>query len=205
MVQRFIMVAMLAATLGLAGCGDGSPSANASNDAAGTGKVGVIDLDKVAKAMGWEKELQQALGAADQELGLKVAALRNSLAQTLQTERQKMGDKLTKEQEAQVQQMAAVANNQYNQAFAQAKQELQRVRDTAVRQYRDVIQPYARNVASEHGMTLVLVPLDNVVWYDSSVDITDPVVDRMLKEKPASPPIPTIRTPEPLPTTQPAP
>ena len=98
------------------------------------------------------------------------------------------GDNPSAEQRESLAQMAAAADRQLQVAIGQANQEANRQRMNLVVQYRDDVRPVAKRIAKEEGLSVVMVPLDGVLYYDPTADITAKVVDAMPAPKPATQP-----------------
>ncbi len=185
MFTRIAMVLCL--TLGvsmtLTGCGN-SVNGQAASD--NRGRVAVVDLDKVAVALGWADELKQHVTAKGQELDVKFNALREDMRTTFEAERKKAGETPTDEQKNKLNQMAMELNRRLGETQNLMQNELGQVRLAAITKYRELIRPIARQVAEQRGYSVVIVPLDNVLWYEPSSDLTDAVVDELLRNKPAT-------------------
>jgi Skp family chaperone for outer membrane proteins len=173
------------------------------------GGVAVIDIDKVAGAMGWLDEISKSIQAADTELRTQLSdALRNSLriveeakmqvaaAARLTSEQTKLltnakDDRelallpLTKEQRGQLTEAVNKANLVWRTAHNNYQQTLQNRRASLIQSYREKIRPTARRVAAARGMNVVLISSDNLLCFDSqSSDITDEVINELQKAFP---------------------
>jgi|YelNatPaOPRAMG01_1025707.scaffolds.fasta_scaffold21942_5 Skp family chaperone for outer membrane proteins len=196
-MKKLIGVVMIPFLLGLAACQKpGSASAN--------GGAAIIDLDRVASALGWLDEINQSLQASD-------AGLRAQLEQALQTARQPIEDakkevaaeaKLSAEQIAKLNsitdardlaqlpltqaqrdrlvQVVERANAVWQNALNSYQQLVQQRRLSLIKSYRDRVRPVAMRIAAQRGMNVVLITADNVLGYDPEADITDKVIEAML-------------------------
>lgn len=200
-------------TLTSTGCEGGSaPSTSAPPTPSPPGRVAVLDLDRVAKAMGWQEEMERTLRAHEQEVNLRLATLRDSLQSAFAQEQQAVGPNPTPEQRQRLDQKAAQANEQLRQAVLQAQQEIAQTRINLVLKYRDEVRPVARRIADEQGFDLVMLTVEQVLWFDPQVDITDRVIDELHRIKAGSTPPtsssnppanPAPQTSPPTPSTQP--
>jgi hypothetical protein len=199
MLRTLLLVLVLSAFY-LVGCNDRSavpPSA---------GSVAVVDLEKVAKSMGWETDIDRSLSQARGELqrqieqvmsahALAIAEKRAALATEakLNAEQIKLLESaqnvqeleslpLSKEQRQRL--VAAVAQSQLEIQMAQRRSEelFQGHRVRLIKGYRDRLRPVAGRVAAAQGMTVVLtVPADGVLHTDAKADITDRVIEELQK------------------------
>ena len=173
------------------------------------GGVAIIDVDKVATAMGWLDEISKSIQVADTELRTQLGdVLRNSLRSvedaktqvaanarlTLEQtriltnakdERDLMSLPLTKEQRDRLLDTVNKANTAWRTALNSYQQVLQNRRAGLIQQYREKIRPTARRVAAARGMNVVLITSDNVLCFDSqSAEITEDVIEELHKVLP---------------------
>jgi Skp family chaperone for outer membrane proteins len=167
--------------------------------------------------MGWLEELNKNLQAADGELrGQLDQVLRGNLKSIEDVKKAVAEDaKLTPEQikvlngiqdmrdlsqlplgkEQKDKLIGAVnqANTNWQQALNGYQQALQQRRAALIIGYRERIRPYVRRVAAERGVTVVFTTSDNVVYVDpAAADLTEAVIDQLLKSPPeVRPPSPT--------------
>lgn len=174
--------------------------------AGSVGGVAVIDIDKVAGAMGWLDEISKNIQAADAELRTQLSdVLRNSLrsvedaktqiavAARLSLEQTRIltnakEDRelallpLTKEQRERLLETVNKANLSWRTALNNHQQALQGRRASLIQNYRERIRPTARRVAAGRGMNIVLITSDNLLCFDpQSSDITDEVIEELQK------------------------
>ena len=188
------------------------------------GGSGVIDLDRVASTMGWLDELNKNLQAADGELrgqldqvlrgnlksiedvkkavaeDAKLTADQLKLLNSIQDMRDLSQLPLSKEQKDKLASVVNQANANWQQALNGYQQALQQRRAALIIGYRERIRPYVRRVATERGVTVVFTTSDNLVYVDpQAADLTEAVIDQLLKSPPE------VRTTAPAPTPAPAP
>jgi len=234
-----------AAILPLSGCDKANGGGGGGNSTAGANKsaVGIIDYDRVFQDVGWKGELERSLSVTQQEYKValdsfmrdieravadkkKEIAVNGKLnaAQTDQLNKNEKLDQLKLTPELQQQLFATLQNraNYINQANQYATAMLRQRRDQLVGTYKQALNPVIRRVADANGVTVVLIPLENVAYYNgNSADITSKVVDECQKSPPphnvpepqklsfpkvesiAAPPAPTT-APAVMPTTLPA-
>jgi hypothetical protein len=65
-------------------------------------------------------------------------------------------------------------NGRTNKLIAKARQ--QEIRNELIRQFRNEIRPVAERIAKQRGATMVLLPTDQLLWFDRVTDITDELI-----------------------------
>lgn len=222
-VNKLFCSGLLVSVLALSGCQKmGTTNSN----------VAVIDLDKIATAMGWLDDMQKNLQNADAELrGQLDAVLRNSIKTIDDAKKQVSTDaKLTPDQ---IKTLNAVkdlrelealplsekeratltttlqqANATWQQALNSYQQLLQSRRTQLIMSYREKTRPVARRVATARGMSMVFTFSDNLLYFDpKTVDITNEVIDDLQKSGEGKMPAAVARpaAPASTPATTPAP
>ncbi|NJL31126.1 MAG: OmpH family outer membrane protein [Phycisphaerales bacterium] len=175
-----------------------------------TGRLGLLDLDKVAQKMEWFEQLQRQVMVVEQQLRVSYDGLRHQMDTMLRDEQRQMGDKLTQEQQDRLGAMRLVAERKMQDAQTQMQAETARARQQVIMKYRELIRPVAVSIAQKHGVSLLMLPGENIFWNEAALDITDHVVEELkrtgvqlnltLSETAASTPAPA-----PLPATTPVP
>ncbi|MDP6435961.1 MAG: OmpH family outer membrane protein [Gammaproteobacteria bacterium] len=138
--------------------------------------VAVIDLAAVAKATGQEEEIRIQAEEARNELTKQLQQLAVSLEEQLKAERDKIGINPTEADAQRLQTLSIQAQQQINSAQAQAQAQASLLEQQLVNDYRDKVEPLAKDVASKLGASIVVTADANVVWFDPAVDITDEVI-----------------------------
>ena len=192
---------------------DGSASSSSSSDSDGGGSggggggVAVVDLDKVAKEMGWTEQIEKSLQAAGKSLNQQLADRAEQLREAINAKKTELAEDagLSEEQATQLMEMQDLrqleqlplsgeqrkqlidainaANQDIQQAQALANQLMNNRRREVFSGYRDAMKPAARRVANARGVSAVLVggPNENLLYYASEADITEAVVDELEK------------------------
>jgi Skp family chaperone for outer membrane proteins len=192
--------------LGLVGMGLGcNKDSGTVSKSAGGSSIGVVDPDRVFRAMGWGDEVQKNVNAAENELRRQVEAhlapMRAAFEQkkagifsdakltkeqidaintkpTTRAEMEKMG--LTPKQIEDLFQGGAVWQSEVRSANAAAQQVSSQRNAGIQNNYRDTVAPVIRRVASNNGRTVIFTPAQ-LAYFDPSVDLTDKVVDEIQK------------------------
>ncbi|HJP05035.1 MAG: OmpH family outer membrane protein [Gammaproteobacteria bacterium] len=138
--------------------------------------VAVLDLAAVAKATGQEDEIRIQAEEARNELTKQLQQLAASLEEQLKAERDKIGINPSETDAQRLQGLSIQAQQQINAAQAQAQAQASLLEQQLVNDYRDKVEPLAKDIASELGVSIVVTADANVVWFDPAVDITDEVI-----------------------------
>lgn len=199
--MRLIMrngVLVLLSALLVSGCGK----------PAGSGGVAVVDLDKVAGAMGWLDEISKDLQAADAQLRTQLGEVMKRSQQTVEAAKTKVAAEarlsaeqtralmtvkedrelaalpLTRQQREALQAAVTQANTAWRAALNESQQVSQRQRMGLVHAYRERVRPIAMQAAATRGLNVVLTVSDNLLGYEPSCDISDQVVAELKKLPP---------------------
>lgn len=168
----------------------------------GSGGVAIIDLDKVATAMGWLDEITKDLQSADAELRAQLSTvLQNTVGSIEQAKKQVAVEArltpeqikiltdakdtqalgalpLTKEQRDKLAEAVNQANIAWRTSVNNFQQALQGRRANLIQGCREKIRPAARRVAAARSMSVVFVTSENVLYFDpQTADITEKVID----------------------------
>jgi Skp family chaperone for outer membrane proteins len=177
--------------------------------------VAVIDLDKIATAMGWLNELSKDLQSADAQLKSQLDdILKASLKSIDDVKKQVAVDAkltpeqvkvlgtvkdardldqlpLTTEQKDKLGEAVGRANAKWQQAMNSYQQTLQSQRTALIAKYRETIRPVAKRVANAKGFGVVFVASDNLLCVDSeTADITGAVIEELQKMHVDAKPVP---------------
>lgn len=172
LLGRLTLVAMTAAALTLAGC-------ERSSSGAGTGsglKPTVVDLDAVAKAVGEDERIKQALRSYTEQLNEQLTAAGENMKEEIRLAQQEYEQDPTEENERAVQLRQARAQRNVQANKLRAQQAINRRRQQLVADFRRRLEPAVERVAEEEGAAVVAVANDNVIWFDEAADITDEVI-----------------------------
>jgi len=149
----------------------------------------VVDLNAVAKALGYDMAMDVQMQAAADELNDQLATIASNLQAQLdekrgeleqaQQEKKKKKKQQLAEEEAKLSQLTQLARQQLAQSQQLAQQKAQLYKQGLVQQFRQQIAETASVVASEQGATLLLAANANLLWFENKQDITGEVIDRM--------------------------
>lgn len=168
--------------MGLTGCFDGEEEA--ARQATPGSTVAVIDLDEVAKRLGRDKAMEEALNARQEKLNENLVTMQEGLRDQLTKRQEALADNASEEDQQQLMQLQQEAGNRVSAAIENAQLKLQEERKKMVADFRAEIQPHARQAAKELGAQIIVTKNDNVLFHhEPEVNITDAVVSRMIKDR----------------------
>jgi len=172
---------LLAATTGCERFHGGNNTA--AGDAA-QGNVAIIDLDVIARQLGYDNQMAGAIGQQKASLEKQLGVIKASFEQDLAKTKDQLGANPSQEQNQQLVQSQRAAAARFNQEQRKASQLLNRYSAQLIGQFRDTVKTTARQVAAERGLSIILTKNEGVVFdYDMAVDITDAVAQRMRAEQ----------------------
>lgn len=152
-------------------------------------RVAVIDLERVAEETGLQTQINTQLEELRLNLQNELTKVQGGLTAQLTEKQESFGEKPTEEQQQELTALFNAAKQQLNSAQLEAQTALQRQRSNLVGQLYEAVRPYAKKLADERGVDMVLRRQDLLIFdYDPSLDITDEVIDALIaaRAKPLS-------------------
>lgn len=146
------------------------------------GRVAIIDLDKIAKAVGKDTEISEEIRRGEQERLEQIKKMREDLTEQVDSLRAQISEDASEKQRRRVAQAMVNANRQMSDAVNYSKQATQRARIQLIGQFRRIVEPLARQVAKERGMSIVMVKQPGIIFYDPETDISNSVIDALLSQ-----------------------
>jgi Skp family chaperone for outer membrane proteins len=193
-----LCVALAAGAMLLAGCGfqPGGQTASAK------GGLAVIDLDQVAKSVGRTQEINESWKVRKSALDQQLQAAQKSFKEQIEAKEAEFGDQPTDEQKQTIAAYKQQANAKLLEAGRKAQANLEQYRNQMVASFRDEVRPFAKQVASEKGLSVVIPRNEGfLLSIDEGVDITNDVILSFQSKKPAAAPTaaakPAAITPKP--------
>jgi Skp family chaperone for outer membrane proteins len=207
--------ASLICALALIGCNKPDESAVAARSASSP-PIGVVDLDRVGRAMGWQDEAQKNLQATEAELKRVIESRLHAVQNTFEQKKKDIGnannltaaqitalndakDKsdlvklgLTDKQIDDLIQASNAVQSEAAQSNAAFQQFMQQRRLEIQSAYRQAISPAVRRVAVANGRTAVFEPLPGLIYSDPANDLTDKVIDDLQKSAPIKVALPEV-------------
>jgi Skp family chaperone for outer membrane proteins len=179
-----LFVAWTAGAMLLAGCGfqPGSQTASAPK-----GGMAVIDLDEVAKTIGRTQEINDSWQVRKRALDQALQQAQTKFRDEITAKKQEFGEQPTDEQQQTLIALEREANNRLLQAGRKAQADLEGFRNQMVAQFRAEIRPFAKQVATEKGLSIVIPRNEGfLLSVDPGVDITSDVISAYQFKKPAA-------------------
>ncbi len=181
------------------GCGF-QPGGSQTASSVGGG-LAVIDLDQVAKEIGRNTEINDSWQVRKNALDQALLKLQNNFNEQIQAKKAEFGETPTDEQKQHLANMQRDGQNKLVQAGRKAQADLEQYRQQMVARFRDEVRPYAKKVAADKGLAIVIPKNEGfLLSIDPAVDITNDVIAAYTIQKPA----PTAAAPQPA-ITPPAP
>ncbi len=182
---RMITVVFLL-LVAMAGC-DFKRGEHATSDDGVQGTVAVIGLSAIFKEFGRDEQIKAALEQHGALLKKQLDDLKAKYEQDLAQQKEKIGATPTQEQKQYLDDSERRAALHLNQEKQKANLSLNKYRTQLIRDFRNKIKPVASKVAGERGLSIIIMKNEDLVFdYETSVDITDTVIERMRAESPPS-------------------
>jgi Skp family chaperone for outer membrane proteins len=154
------------------------------------GAVAVIDLDDIARRLGRDVAMEKAVKQQESALNQQLQTVQASYNQQINEKQREFGDSLNDEDAKLLLTMKQRANLNLNDARRRAQSELTQHRFKLISLFREEIKPVARDVAKSKGLSIIVTRNDTVIYaYDTAVDITDEVFEKVLARQPKPAPV----------------
>lgn len=176
----FVMLA--AGAMLQAGCGF-----QPGGQLAAKGGLAVIDLDQVAKSVGRTQEINESWKVRQNALAQQLQAAQKSFKEQITAKETEFGEQPTEEQQKTLAAMKQQANAKLLEADRKAKANLDAYRNEMVASFRNEVRPFAQQVASEKGLSVVIPKNEGfLLSVDPGVDITNDVILSYQSKKPTT-------------------
>jgi Skp family chaperone for outer membrane proteins len=186
MLRNVLVVAVGGVLCFIAGCGQKNQDQSVTKAEKQVGGVGVVDLDLVAKRLGRDIEMSNAVQERLASLNNKLTTLRGSLRRLYDEKKDKFGEEPTAEQEKELRATEDRMERELLDVKRKAEVELSNYRQQLVDQFREQAKPVLREVAAARGLSIVIPKNDGLLLtIDPAVEITDEVASRMPSSKDA--------------------
>ncbi len=151
------------------------------NSGPGIGAVAVIDLNAIARRLGFDKQMAGAIKQRETSLNQQLVTTKASYEKQLVEKQRGFGPTPTREQAQLLVNMQQQAEASLSQVRQQARNDLTNHTAQLAQHFRGEVRPIAREVAREKGLSVVVTKNDSVLLdYDTAVDITEAVIERVL-------------------------
>lgn len=152
------------------------------------GGVAIVDVDAVAREIGADKQVLDALKQAQDNLNTRLKDTQAAMQKQFDEAVAKAGgDKASDEQKQQLAQFNQRLQDQFSQYKGQAQVTLNREQAKLVLAFREKVRPVALEVAKGKGLDVVLQKSDQVISFAESVDISKEVAAKLKAQQAAEP------------------
>ena len=180
MSRQALALVLGAVALWSAGCALKQGEQPAAKTEKGVGGVGVVDLDVVAKRLGRDIEMQNAVQERLTSLNARLATLQESLKRLYDEKKEKFGDDATDEELRELEATQERMDAQLRESKQKAQNELAAFRQALVDQFREQAKPVLREVAAARGLSIIVPKNDGLLLtVDPAAEITDDVAAKM--------------------------
>ncbi len=181
---RFVQVPLLLllATM-LTGCGETKTTSKA---------VAVLNIETVAMMTGADLNMQKAMQERNKQINEDLADYQSKIQATWKAEQEKVGEKPTEEQAKQLERTFQNLSVQSRQAQAKARENLASFQQELSIKFRELVSPISLEIAKEHGYSIVIIENPSLIAFDTAINITDLVVERMKETQGKSSGLPTV-------------
>lgn len=149
------------------------------------GGVAIVDVDAVAREIGADKQVLDALKQAQDNLNTRLKDTQAAMQKQFDEAVAKAGgDKASDEQKQQLAQFNQRLQTQFAQYKGQAQVTLNREQAKRVLAFREKVRPVALDIAKGKGLSVVLQKSDQVIGFAESVDISKEVAAQLKAAEP---------------------
>jgi len=149
-----------------------------------TGRVAVLDIQRVAEETGYARQISYQLDELRNNLQTQLTGAQEKLNSQLTDKQQAIGKKPSKDQLAELNQMFAEAKAQLQKAQQQAQGIFQKQRSHLASQLLDSVRPFAKRIANQRGLDVVVLKNDLLVFdFSPDTDITNDVIAAVIDAK----------------------
>ena len=139
----------------------------------------IVDLNAVAKALGRDEVMQKEILDAETKLKGQLEQIAKNIQDQVAVEKEKLGTKKSKENNAKLQQLALQAQQTFRKEQMAAEQQVAQLGKELVTTFREEVKLVAEPIAMEKKAVMVKLVSDDLLWFDTSIDITGEVISRM--------------------------
>lgn len=140
----------------------------------------IVDLDEIARRLGKDDALRQALQLRQNQLTGNLTQVRDQYLEQARSLQQQLGDKPTPEDQKKLADAVNQMNAKLSDLRQQAAANLSQEQVALVQRFRGEIRPFAVTIAGQRGFATILIKNENLVFaYDPSSDITEEIIKRM--------------------------
>lgn len=141
----------------------------------------VVDLSAVARALGRDEAMQRQLDDAYQTLNLQLGEIGLELEMALKESKENL-DANSENSKAEYDKLIKQAQLQLQKTQQLAIQKGTLYRNRLLNQFRQEVLDAAKGIAASRGSMAVVAANNSILWYSSSIDITDETIG-VLRER----------------------
>lgn len=172
LTQQLAVISSLVVVL-MVGCQKSTEGPSAA------GGIAVIDLDRVARELGSDKQITTAIQQRQAALNKQLVGIANAYIKQLDEARKTVETKNEKSPVS-LAQYEQKANKNLGVAKRQAQQNLSQHRGQLVKQFRDAVRPAAREAAKARGLGVIVTKQEGLLFdCAQECDITADVISRL--------------------------
>jgi len=145
--------------------------------------IGIVDLDKVATAMGRTDVLSSTLNKSSAGEKEKRENSRKILLIKIEKMKKEIGLNPTKEQSADYKKIMREANKKLQPTRIEIDNATDEDKIKLVREFRKQVMPFIKGVAKKRNISLVEIKSPNTIYINSKIDISDDVIERLLRRQ----------------------
>ena len=144
-----------------------------------SGRVAVIDLDEIASVIGRDKVIAERVQSFTREQEAKLTKLRDDLRINIAEEQKKLGKEAAESEQEKLNQLAQNSEIHLRQEIAKVEEVAGQLRINLVMDFKKEVQPVARRVAAQRGMSVVMIKQNSMLYISPDSDITNDVIDAL--------------------------
>ena len=146
-----------------------------------SGRVAVIDLDQIASVTGRDKVINESVQTFSKNQQVQLTTLRDQLRNNIEQEQKKLGKKPAKNKQEKVNQLTQTAELKLRQEVTKVEEAVGQLRVKLVMDFKKEVEPVARRVATQRGMSVIMIKQNGMLYVAPAADITDGVIDELQK------------------------
>lgn len=181
MIDKMTCLGLAVLVCLVTGCGKGKEKASSDSSRVDNGRVAIVDLDKVASAVGEQAKVKEAMEKDRKELADGIEALTQAALADLEKMKKGFGGSATAAQQKQLQARQAELEQALELRRTQAENLLRSRQNARIEAFRGQARPLAAQMARSRGFSVVVTPTPagGLLWSDDAVDLTDTLIEKI--------------------------
>ncbi len=149
----------------------------------GIGATAIVDLDKVAVAIGRSDVITDEVDAFISAEEEKLQATKQEFIALIEKVQQTIGEEPNQEESKQLVQLTRKSNIELQKIAGAIRNSTDQLKVALVSQFRNEVEPIVRQVAEARSFSLVEIKSPGYIYIKSEIDISDDVIDKLLMLK----------------------